>query len=268
MESLKVVTFNLRTLYDSPHDGINAFIHRAGLILETIDAEKPHVICFQEMGAQIRPFLKKYLVDYHIVGHGRLADYSGEGLGVAYRKDSMDLFELEQFWLSPTPQIPGSRFENQSECPRICIYATLKHKDMKTPIRFYNVHLDHQSDEARVFGIQQVLAKMKQDNSVLPYPTMVMGDFNALPDSQTIAFCKEGKIFPLVDITQEIGATFHDFGGTGKSPLARGTKIDYIFTDPETAKTAKRTYKWEHTKNGIYLSDHYPVCAEFVCIDD
>ncbi|MBQ3114670.1 MAG: endonuclease/exonuclease/phosphatase family protein [Clostridia bacterium] len=261
MGKLKIVTFNIRAPYDAV-DGINAFVHRAGLILETIDEEKPDIICFQEMSAKIRPFLKKFLTDYDLVGHGRLADYSDEGLGIAYRKDCLELFGLEQFWLSPTPCIPGSRYEIQSEYPRICVYATLKHKDIKTPIRIYNVHLDHKKDEAKVSGIKLVLEKIEKDNSVMSYPTLLMGDFNAEPDSTPIALCNENKSFPLIDLTKDTGSTFHDYNGTGLAPHARGKKIDYIFADTKTYKTAKQMYKWEHTKNGIHLSDHYPVCVE------
>lgn len=262
MENLKIVTYNLRTVYDT-FDGVNSFIHRAGLILDKINEEKPHVICFQEVGAKIRAFLQKYLVDYHMVGHGRLSDFSSEGLGVAYRKDSVELFGLEQFWLSPTPQVPGTRFEIQSQYPRTCINAVVKHKNMKTPIRLYDVHLDHESDEARILGIQQIVEKMQKDNEIMKYPSFLLGDFNAQPDSQTIKFCNEYKPYPLVDLTKDFTETFHDFGGTGNTADARGYKIDYIFTDPTTATKLTSVYKWEDNKNGIYLSDHYPLCCEF-----
>lgn len=262
MENLKIVTFNLRTLYDAG-DGVNSFIHRAGIILDKINEEKPDVICFQEVGEKIRPFLEKYLVDYNMVGHGRLKDFSSEGLGVAYRKDTMDLFGLEQFWLSPTPQVPGTRYEIQSIYPRTCVYVVVKHKNMKTPIRLYDVHLDHESDEARILGIKQLVDKMKKDNEIIKYPSFLLGDFNAQQDSETIRFCNEYKEYPLVDLTKDVGSTFHDFGGTGDTEEARGRKIDYIYTDSETAEKLTKVYKWEDSKNGIYLSDHYPICCEF-----
>ena len=260
MVNLKIVTFNLRTLYDG--DGVNSFIHRVGIILDKINEEKPDVICFQEVGEKIRPFLEKYLVDYNLVGHGRLADFSSEGLGIAYRKDTMDLFGLEQFWLSPTPQVPGTRYEIQSIYPRTCVYAVVKHKNMKAPIRLYDVHLDHESDDARILGIKQLVNKMKKDNEVIKYPSFLLGDFNAQQDSETIRFCNEYKEYPLVDLTKDVGSTFHDFGGTGDTEEARGWKIDYIYTDSETAGKITKVYKWEDNKNGIYLSDHYQICCE------
>ena len=258
---IKIVTFNLRTIY-STYDGVNSFIHRAGMILDKMKDESPDIICFQEVGKEIRKFLQNYLIHYHIVGHGRLSDYSCEGLGVAFRKDCMELIGLEQFWLSPTPQIPGTRYEVQSEYPRTCIYAILKHKDMKTPIRVYDVHLDHEGEPARVLGIKQIFEKVKNDNAVIKFPTFVLGDFNAQPDSETVAFCDGYEDYPMKDITKDSGETFHNFGGTGHAEYARGRKIDYIYTDLDTASKVKSIKKWDDNKNGVYLSDHYPICCE------
>ncbi len=261
MAYLKIVTFNLRTLYDT-YDGVNSFIHRAGMILDKINEEKPHVICFQECSPKIRRFLKNYLVDYDIVGHGRNADYSCESLCAAWRRDVMELYGLEQFWLSPTPSVPGSRFENQSEYPRICTKVIVKHKDIASPIRFFNIHLDHESEEARILGMKLVLKKVSDENSAIDYPTFIMGDFNSQPDSEPISICNNYTAYPMVDLTKDLGATFHDFGGTGHTEYSRGWKIDYIFASSEIAEKVKNVTKWEDNKNGIYLSDHYPVCCE------
>ena len=257
---LKIVSYNIRTLYSHPIDGVNSFIHRAGMILEKISAEKPHVICLQEVSEGIRAFLDTYLPNYILVGHGRLADYSGEGLCTAFRKDCMELMELEHFWLSPTPYVPGSRYEVQSQYPRLCQLVTLRYKALATPIRFGNVHLDHISDEARVLGMDQILktvAEINKNKRTLPF--MLMGDFNAYPESETILYCKRNG---LVDLSETSGSTFHGFGRSTKDEPAIGRKIDYIFSDKETAEKKNLVTKWEDCQNGIYLSDHYPLCCE------
>lgn len=257
---LKIVSYNIRTLYSHPVDGVNSFIHRAGLILDKIAKEQPHVICIQEVSDGIRAFLNTYLKDYVLVGHGRLADYSGEGLCTAFRKDCMELIELETFWLSPTPYVPGSRYEVQSPYPRVCQLVTLKHKEFPTPIRLGNVHLDHISDEARVLGIHQILTTVAEINEKkATFPFLLMGDFNAYPESETILYCKQNG---LIDISEASGCTFHGFGGDAKDEEAIGKKIDYIFTDKETATKENVVTKWEDSQNGIYLSDHYPLCCE------
>lgn len=262
MTTLKLVTYNLRTLYSHPIDGVNSFIHRAGMILEKIESEKPHVICFQECSEPIRKFLKNYLHGYHVLGHGRETDYSSEGLCVAYRQDCMELLYLEHFWLSPTPYVPGSRYEIQSEYPRICPCVVVKHRDMAQPVKFYDIHLDHQGGPARLLGMRQIIHQMAVDAEKHPFPTFLMGDYNDFPESDLIQFCKNNNEVKLVDISENSGCTFHNFGATGIDTRADGKKIDYIFTDEKTAQQPHSLYKWEDCQNGIYLSDHYPLCCE------
>lgn len=261
MTTLKILTYNIRTLYQSPVDGVNSFVHRAGMILDKIDREKPHIICFQEVSDSIRIFLNKYLIDYIVVGHGRLEDYSGEGLSIAYRKDSIELLALEHFWLSPTPCIPATRYEIQSEYPRICPAVLVKHKEIKTPLKIYNVHLDHISDDARILGIKQIIKKISEEKKIISFPTMIMGDFNAFPESETINFCKKNTECELIDLSENSGETFHNFG-VPTDDVAFRKKIDYIFADKETAKRTYSITKWEDCFNGIYLSDHYPIFLE------
>ncbi len=265
MSKLKIVSFNIRTLYSHPMDGANSFIHRAGMILEKIRKEAPHVICFQEISDPIREFLRNYLQDYIILGHGRQSDYTGEGLSVAYRKDSMELLAFESFWLSPTPYVPASRYEIQSEYPRICPHAVLKHKDMDEPISLYNVHLDHISDDARIKGICQIVGMAKEYKDKIDCPTFILGDFNAQPDSKTITFLKEYNGGEYKDLTEHIEITFHGFRDSA-SPQnierKEASKIDYIFADKETSGKTHNVNLWNDKENGILLSDHYPVCLE------
>lgn len=261
MENLKIVTFNLRCVYNAPIDGINSFVHRAGLILDKLRAEKPHIVCFQEVSDAIRAFLESSLPDYGLVGHGRLEHYNGEGLSIAYRKDCMELFGLEQFWLSPTPYVPASRYPEQSIYPRLCVCATVKHKEMTQPVRVYNVHLDHISDQARILGITQIAEKAARESLCNPLPCFIMGDFNATPDSRTITYCKTGSPYPMTELTEGIGETFHNFFREGSTDPNAGKQIDYVLCDSETAKKAVQTEKWTDCANGIYLSDHYPICC-------
>ena len=57
--------------------------------------------------------------------------------------------------------------------------------------------------------------------------------------------------------TENIGETFHDFG---KTLPENAKQIDYIFTDMRTDVRESFALRKE-PKNGIYLSDHHPVCA-------
>ncbi len=252
MSTIKIVSFNLRCGWGS--DGVNCFPNRAGGIVDKINTEKPEVIGFQEGTEKNISFLKKTLCDYDIFFNQRDKNFGGEGLAIAIRRDSIALLALDFFWLSETPYTPGSRYAIQSPCPRICQSAILKTADNKL-FRIYNNHLDHESDSARILGITQVMERVKTDKANLDLPFFILGDFNALPDSETIAFCNNYTDPKTVDITNHIKVSFHAYGNDS-------SKIDYIYTDADTAKGVKEVEPWDDEREGVYLSDHYPIAAE------
>ncbi len=256
MENFQIVTFNLRYLWDK--DGVNSFIHRGGLILEKIRAEKPDVICFQEAVDKNIEFLTQNLGDYYFMHAHRSASYSGEGVAIAYRKERFNLFSLDSFWLSDTPQIAGSRIEGQSQCPRICQCALLQEKGSNSLFRVINVHLDYGNDEVEAKEMAQIIAYLKEKNALIDTPFFILGDFNSKPESKAIALCNNSNEPKMVELTSGIEHTFHGFGKKEEE-----CKIDYIFTDEKTAKLPYKVCRWEDKVNGIYLSDHYPICAEF-----
>lgn len=257
--SLLIVTFNLRTTV--PDDKINNFIHRVGGILEKIAAEKPDVIAFQEMTDKSERFLSAHLKDYTVFFNKRCADLSGEGLGIAVKRERLSLIGLDGFWLSPTPRIPGSRFEVQSPYPRVCQCALLQCRESGKVFRIYNVHLDHISHAARIEGIRCLLNYARQRHNELKTPFFMLGDFNAEPESETIQFCDNQTEILVRDLAREGGfdKTYHGFG------LDAPLYIDYIYADEKTAAAPHTVGRWDDEKDGVYLSDHYPL---FVRIED
>jgi endonuclease/exonuclease/phosphatase family metal-dependent hydrolase len=253
MSTIKIVSFNLRCVWIG--DGINSFIFRAGMIYDKIMREIPDMIAFQEVTANHLDLLKRMLPEYVFCGQFRNQDYTGEGLFTAIRKDAWDVIAYEAFWISPTPYVAGSRFEGQSNCPRICIVTQIRHKHTGKMLRLYNIHLDHISDTARIEGIKCVMAKVKEFNERQPLPSMIMGDYNAIPDSETIRFCNEHKDPVIKDVSSALTVTYHGFGTDSQ-------KIDYIYVTEEMADAVLETQIWDTKYNGIYLSDHYPVCAD------
>ncbi|WP_135555829.1 endonuclease/exonuclease/phosphatase family protein [Paenibacillus cymbidii] len=251
-----IVTFNLRGSWAG--DGINAFRHRAGEILDKIDQEAPDIMAFQEVSPHIRQYLERHLPEYNFVGHGRNADLGGEALAIAVRKSTTVLLSSSVFWLSPTPKVPGSRFADQSECPRIVVSALLADKQSGLKLYVYNVHLDHIGEGARVAGIKQLMEQIDSDRQFLKAPTFVLGDFNADPDSATIRYCKS---LGFADLAPAGEATFHNFG-RGDGDDGRFVKIDYIFADAAARQYKSEGFLWTDCSDGIYLSDHYPVAAK------
>ena len=244
---IKVFTFNLRT--NSAVDGINVFPNRKGRILDTIRTYAPELIGFQEANNEMREWLREELTDYVVVGCGRNADYRGESVVLAYKKDAFEALWTECFWLSMTPSIPGSTYGmDQSSCPRVTTGACLKHRDAASPVIFCSTHLDHKGKTARLLGSAQLMQYLSDK----PYKFILTGDFNALPDTPEItAFTDAG----ITDATSELGGTFHAFGKRETK-----SKIDYIFTNLPCDKAESFIIPDEGVE-GIYISDHHPVCA-------
>jgi len=256
MKKIKIVTFNLRTYFSE--DGINNFIHRGAAILNKIKAELPHIICFQEAVAETAEFLTENLPEYQIILNRRNPDLTGEGLATAVLKSDFYILSNDFFWLSNTPRVPGSRFSEQSKCPRVTQCIIIQNKLNAELFRIYNVHLDHRSESAKILGIKCLMEYAIKQNEILPAPLFLLGDFNSLPGSETIKYCNNYKDIEICDLTAGIPFTFHGFGRLLPDD---GKKIDYIYTNKEVSCKNYSSAIWSDEADGIYLSDHYPVCV-------
>ncbi len=247
---IKIVTFNLLCAWHTS-DG-TGFDRRASIILQKIRESSPDIIAFQEATEKNIAALRDGLPEYDIVFAQREADMGGEGLATAYRRGEFELLTLDRFWLSPAPDVPGSRFKEQSDCPRICQCSMIRRIKDGQIFRIYNVHLDHESDEACRLGIAEALRRIKKAKRKNKSPLFLLGDFNVEPNGAAIQLCKEGRL-TLKDLTEDVGDTFHNFD------KGNPRKIDYIFTDGETSKALIGARLWKDKKDGLALSDHYPI---------
>ena len=253
---MKFATFNIRT--DKDQDGNNSFRYRKPLILRTIAEKQPDIICFQEVLPHVADWLRENLTGFTTVGCGRnrgtmLGD---EQLTVAFRADKYNLVEMNTFWMSPTPYVPGSRFEEQSTCPRVVTEVLLFDRAAEQVVRVLNVHLDHRGAEARRLGLKQALTHIDSHELFPNAATIIAGDYNDEPDS--VIFDAFNEHPGYVDITTNVGRTFHNFGKKDDESY----QIDYIWVRGNLE--CKNVEKWTLCEDGVYLSDHYPICAELV----
>lgn len=251
---MKLVTFNTRT--DNPEDGINNVKNRMLFIKEKLENEKPDIIGFQELKPHTCEAFKQMLPDYYLLGFGRNNDYSGERIPIGLRKERFDVIEMGGCWLSDTPLVPGSKFEGQSPCPRTIMWV--KVFDVRTGdiFRVYNTHLDHPETKMYVprrKELHQILELIDADLRKEKLPFILMGDFNTFPRNWETEELDARK--DIVDFTSEIDVTFHNFGDP-----KRQEKIDYIYGSDEWKVSSSDT--WKDNYDGIWLSDHYPVCVE------
>lgn len=249
---MKLVTFNIRCDYGQ--DGSNNFVNRRNLILKKVKKEQPDIICFQEVLPHVAHWLRGVLREYYVVGVGRDAELLDEQTAIAYRWDTVVLAGFHVFWLSPKPEIPGSRYVGQSICPRICTMALFQEAISLKLFRVFNVHLDHEGEESRIQAVKQVVQKTQEGDKDDSIPVILTGDFNAEPGSREMKILEENSSFR--DATCAVKGTFHEYG-----TLEKEKKIDYIFMKGNVCFGHVKL--WKENEGGVYLSDHYPISLEF-----
>ena len=217
------------------------------------------MICFQEVLPHIAKWLKENLTEYYVIGCGRSPELRDEQVSIAYRKDRLNLMEMQSYWLSETPYVPASRYAEQSICPRICNEALFEDLETGKVFRIVNTHLDHIGAQARILGLRQILEKLKTEQLYPDAPTMITGDFNAEPDGEEFAVMRERKDY--VNYTEGIGVTYHGF-----EPEDEQERIDYIYIreakEGYPGLTCTSVKKWTDRDGEVWLSDHYPICGE------
>ncbi len=253
MAKIKVTTFNIRVAVDC--DGPkNLFSLRKSRIFKFIEEEKPDIIGFQEVSDSQRNSLREEMKGYTLVGCGREKNLHGESVTLAYRTDKFELIELKNFWLSMTPDKPGSRYmPDQSNCPRVTTAALLKYNEGGEPFWFINTHLDHEGETARIFASMQLMHFISE----CEYPVILTGDFNAYPEDKEIRMYSENPACALVDCTANIKGSFHAYRDISEEEMG---KIDYIFTNIPGAE-ANGILHEDIPEDGTFMSDHRPLSS-------
>jgi endonuclease/exonuclease/phosphatase family metal-dependent hydrolase len=168
---------------------------------------------------------------------------------------ALDAEEHGTFWLSDTPNRPASRSWGNN-FPRIVTWARLVHRQSGRALYVYNLHLDHESENARTRSAELVLRRVNSRRHA--DPVVVLGDFNAEPGSavlQILSQVPKGGKPGLRDSYNPKGSgdgTFHAFSGDREGP-----RIDYILV---AAKLDVLDASIIHDMAGDgYPSDHFPV---------
>lgn len=250
---LKVMTFNIR--YGTADDGENHWKTRKSLVFEVIRNNNPDLIGLQEaLDFQINEILDE-LPGYSYIGVGRDDGISsGEYSAILFAKDRFIVDSTETFWFSDTPDAAGSITWGGS-LPRICSWGLLYDKFCNTPLYFYNVHLDHQSQESREKSAEMIIRKI--GNAQKDIPIIVTGDFNCGEDNPAIQkILASGLIdsYRNRNTKRDDEGTFNGFKGD-----KTGDKIDYIFVN-NRFNVIESGIDYSNS-DGKYPSDHFPVTA-------
>src|SRR5690606_28913782 len=119
---LRVMTFNIRC--DTPKDGEHQWTHRKEAVVRLIGERRPDVLGVQEARPHQFAYLRKQLQEYESEGDGRDGNGEGEHTPIFWRRERLRVKESGTFWLSETPDVPGSR-SWETACTRIATWAVL-----------------------------------------------------------------------------------------------------------------------------------------------
>lgn len=268
---LTVASFNIR--YENPSDRAwRAWPNRLDRVVGSIRAIDPDVLGIQEalhgQAADLRASLPDY--DFHGIGRddGRRA---GEYSAILFRRDRFERVDGGTFWLSDTPERPGSASWG-NDIPRLVTWVRLVDRASGRAFHLFNTHWDHRSQKSREHAAP-LIARRIDDRAHPGEPLVLLGDFNATEGNPAVDYfigkpvTLAGRAFPawrsaLVDTYQTLHPgvkdrrTLHFWEGH-RSGWA---KVDHILASRGVVVEAA-DIRIEKSRSA-QPSDHFPVWAK------
>lgn len=245
---VKLLSLNLR------HD-VDHWSKRSKLIVKELIEEQPDIIAFQEVALPIKQahWIASQLSAAlpHAPYQIRVVKKSGwrakEGIGILSRLSVKEHHRIA---------LP----EGQRVAQHIRVNVDGK------PIDLINTHLHHLPDGNESIRLKQIKVLLKwMFDKHHNRCWILVGDFNASPDSQTVAEVR--KRLSSAYFAQH--GTEPDF--TSLTPLIKGVDyvaktLDYIFFDPSAFRMndVRLVFTEPHPEDArLYPSDHYGLLTEF-----
>lgn len=228
---MKVVTFNSKNgAYASDETGnsVSDFIKEQNadivLLQENILPQKDGYIQQEIIGLKTKHKILKQekLITDGSNAYSFYADIDVKGKVIRVVNVYLQPFQLEKSMVKPTQDVDVN-----------------KQKAKRLIFRLVPTFKDHQE--------QVKMIRKAIDNS--PYPVILAGDFNSVPNSWEYYHLAEGLKDAFLEVGNCSATSFHDY----KFPI----RIDYIFVSD---KIKPVSYKVDRS---VKISDHYPVIATF-----
>ncbi|MCI0637638.1 MAG: endonuclease/exonuclease/phosphatase family protein [Gemmataceae bacterium] len=256
---IRVMSYNIR--FGTADDGVNHWDRRKDFLAATIKAFDPDLLGTQETLGFQRDYLAKQLPGHDVFGVGRDdGKEKGEMMALYWRKDRFDKLDGGHFWLSETPDQPGSKSWDSS-LPRMVTWVKLRDRRQPkaTPILFLNTHFDHRGVQARLESAR--LIRKKFDELGKDCSMLITGDFNAAEGSAPYQ-ALFGDKSAVIDSFRAVHPKRLENEGTSSGFSEKNTKgprIDWIACTRDwqiEAAAIDRT-----ASDGRTPSDHFPITA-------
>lgn len=264
--SVTVLSYNVR--YANPNDGEQVWEKRRDDVASVIRFHRPQLVGLQEASHDQVHDLSDRLPSFKWLTGGRSgSENAGEYVALGYDPDRLELLSEDTFWLSETPDVPGSRGWD-AMLPRLVRYSQFRDRLTDDVFYHFNTHFDHQGETARMESAR--LLRDRIDDIAPETPFVVTGDFNARESTE---------IYQVLTEPREDGRTLIDAHFTSELPhhgpmttmtdfhdLVPSKKIDYVFVSDEIDVNVHGTCS-DLDRDGQYPSDHLPILTVLECVD-
>lgn len=249
-QDIKVMTYNIR--YDNPGDGPNEWSKRKHKVIDLIKKYDPDIIGVQEALHHQLLDIENQLAAYDFFGAGRDdGKQKGEHSAIFIKKDRFKVLDENTFWLSQTPNVPGSKHWDAA-ITRVVTWGKLHDKRSDKSFIMINTHFDHIGKESR----KQSAAIIKDSAAVMgkDLPVIITGDFNFTREQPPYQVMMDDSGLRIIDTAPAKAPGTACGFEVGSRPCSA---IDYIFHSPHFKS---KNYKVVQDNDGTYYpSDHLPV---------
>jgi endonuclease/exonuclease/phosphatase family metal-dependent hydrolase len=224
------------------------------------------VLGVQEALAPMLEDLDARLPGFARVGVGRTDGRTkGEFSAILYRTDRLALLDSGTFWLSPTPEVVGSKGWDAA-IERVATWA--RFRDRRTGCSHFqlNTHFDHIGEQARQESARLIRRRLSALAAGLPI--VMTGDLNADPSSASYRVLTSEAIAgagpPLADgfVVSRDGNYGPTSSWTAFKAIEPGRRIDYVLVSAPVTVLSHGILpdSWD----GRFPSDHLPVLASLM----
>lgn len=259
---VRVMSFNLRL--DTPSDSSNAWPHRKEMVARTMRFHAADFVGIQEGLPHQLEQLDELLPYFKRIGVGRngTKEDEGEYSAIFYRESRFELLDHDTFWLSETPNEPGS-IGWDAALPRIVTWGEFRDSATGEIFFVFNTHFDHIGEEARAESASLIVEKI--DEIAGNQPVVLTGDFNTTENDQPYKTLTGSAGSADVELEDAYYHAEHGHHGptstwNGFEEIIPGRRIDFVFTS-SGFNVIQHAILADH-QDGRFPSDHLPVVAD------
>jgi endonuclease/exonuclease/phosphatase family metal-dependent hydrolase len=268
---IDAASFNIRFDEGSP-SGENAWSNlespRRQRVISTIEAMAPDVLGVQEALSNQVAELTQALDGYDFVGVGRDdGKQAGEYVGIFYLRARFALLDSGHFWLSDTPEIPGTVFAGSGSI-RMATWVLLLDAESGRELLALNTHFDNVSQSSREESARLIRSMMA--SLAAGKPIVLTGDLNQVESDPAVQlfFEPEPSETQLIDAYRSVHTprqndelTYHAYSGD-----TTGARIDYVLHSSAFVPLAASIR--HDAFDNLFPSDHYPVAVTLGWLTD